>query len=125
MPVPNANRALIAADKLTAHLLNMSHKRGAAKTRLVLRLGYRSDAAHVLESDLRAQHLSLDVTRAHKNAYAVVYEIVGPSRALNCSCVQLCSVWQVDTGTDVPRFVPEVERGLRNVRRRDLASRCP
>ena len=56
MTVPNANRAIIAADKLTAYLLNMSHKRGAAKARLLLSLGYRSDAAHVLESDLRAQH---------------------------------------------------------------------
>ena len=68
MTVPNANRAIIAGDKLTAYLLNMSHKRGAAKARLLLSLGYRSDAAQVLESDLRAQHLSLEVTRTHENA---------------------------------------------------------
>jgi hypothetical protein len=82
MTVPNANRAIIAADKLTAYLLNMSHKRGAAKARLLLSLGYRSDAAHVLESDLR----SAPVARSHTHA-------------------QFCSVWQVDTGTDVPRFI--------------------
>ena len=105
MTVPNANRAIIAADKLTAYLLNMSHKRGAAKARLLFSLGYRSDAAHLLESDLRAQHLSLDVTRTHENAYGVVYEIVGPIKAPNGSRVQFCSVWQVDTGTDVPRFI--------------------
>jgi hypothetical protein len=79
MTVPNADRAIVAADKLTAYLLNMSHKRGAAKARLLLSLGYRSDAAHVLESDLRTQHLSLDVTRTHANAYGVVYEIVDRS----------------------------------------------
>jgi hypothetical protein len=73
MKVPNAGRAIIAADKLTAYLLNMSHKRGAAKARLLLSLGYRSDAPDVLESDLRAQHLSLEVTRTHENAYGVVY----------------------------------------------------
>ena len=83
----------------------MSHKRGAAKARLLLSLGYRYDAAHVLESDLRAQHLSLEVTRTHENAYGAVYEIVGPIRAPNGSRVQFCSVWQVDTGTDVPRFI--------------------
>jgi hypothetical protein len=59
----------------------------------------------VLESDLRDQHLSLDVTRTHENAYGVVYEIVGPIRTPNGSRVQFCSVWQVDTGTDVPRFI--------------------
>ena len=38
-------------------------------------------AAHVLESDLRAQHLSLEVTRTHENAYGIVYEIAGPIKA--------------------------------------------
>jgi hypothetical protein len=83
----------------------MSHKRGAAKARLLLGVGYRSDAPQVLESDLRAQHLSLDVTRRHENAYGVVYEIVGPIKTPNGSSVRLCSIWQVDTGTDVPRFI--------------------
>jgi hypothetical protein len=105
MTLPNADRAIIAAEKLTEYLLNMSHKRGAAKARLLLGVGYRSDAPHVLESDLRVQHLSLEVTRTHKNAYGVVYEIVGPIKTPSGSSVQFCSVWQVDTGTDVARFI--------------------
>src|SRR5919198_5234766 len=105
MKVPKPDRAIIAADKLTGYLLNVSHKRGGPKARLLLSVGYRSDAPHVLESDLRAQHLSLDVTRTHENAYGVVYEIVGPIKAPNGTRVQFCSVWQVDTGTDVPRFI--------------------
>ena len=105
MKVPNADRAIIAANKLTAYLLNMSHRRGAAKARLLLGLGYRSDAPGVLESDLRSQHLSLEVIRTHENAYGVVYEIEGPIRTPAGSSVPFCSVWQVDTGTDVPRFI--------------------
>ena len=62
MTVPNADRAIIAAEKITGYLLNVSHKRGAAKARLLLGLGYRTDAPDALESDLRTQHLSLDVT---------------------------------------------------------------
>jgi hypothetical protein len=31
MKVPNADRAIIAADKLTGYLLNVSHKRGGPK----------------------------------------------------------------------------------------------
>jgi hypothetical protein len=105
MTVPNADRAIIAAEKLTAYLLNNSHKRGAAKARLLLGVGYRSDAPHVLESDLRAQHLSLEVTRTHENAYGVVYEIEGPIKTPGGRRVRFCSVWQVDTGADVPRFI--------------------
>lgn len=78
MTVPNAERAIIAVEKLTEYLLNMSHKRGATKARLLLGVGYRPDAPRLLETDLRAQHLPLDVTRTSENAYGVVYEIEGP-----------------------------------------------
>jgi uncharacterized protein DUF6883 len=78
MTVPNAERAVIKVEKLTEYLLNMSHKRGAAKARLLLGVGYRPDAPRRLESDLRAQHLSLEVTRTSENPYGVVYEIEGP-----------------------------------------------
>ena len=105
MKVPNANLAIIAADKLTGYLLNVSHKRGGPKARLLLGVGYRSDNPQSLEADLRAQHLSLDVTRTHENAYGVVYEIEGPIKTPNGKTIRFCSVWQVDTGTDVPRFI--------------------
>ena len=105
MMVPNADRSIIAQDKLTGYLLNMSHKRGGPKSRLLLGFGYRSDNPQVLESDLRVQHLSLEVARAHENAYGVVYEIEGPIKTPSGRTVRFCSVWQVDTGTEVPRFI--------------------
>jgi hypothetical protein len=105
MKVPNADRAVIAAAKLGGYLLNVSHKRGGPKARLLLSVGYRSDNPQSLESDLRVQHLSLDVTRTHQSAYGVVYEIEGPITTPNRRTVRFCSVWQVDTGTDVPRFI--------------------
>ena len=83
----------------------MSHKRGAAKARLLLSLGYRSDAPQVLEADLQTQHLTLDVTRTSENAYGLVYEIEGPIKTPSGKPVRFCSIWQVDTGTDVPRFI--------------------
>ena len=105
MTVPNADRAIVAADKLAGYLLNVSHKRVGPKARLLLSVGYRSDNSQSLESDLRVQHLSLDVTRTHKNGYGVVYEIEGPIKTPNGRSVRFCSVWQVDSGTDVPRFI--------------------
>src|SRR5215510_303152 len=105
MKVPNADRAVIAADKLTGYVLNVSHKRGGPKARLLLSLGYRSDNPQSLESDLRTQHLSLDVLLTHENAYGVVYEIDGPIKTPSGRTVHFRSVWQVDSGTDVPRFI--------------------
>jgi len=45
---------------------------------LLLSVGYSADDPQRLESDLRSQHPSLDVTRTSENAYGVVYEIEGP-----------------------------------------------
>ena len=105
MKVLNAERAVIASEKLTSYLLNLSHRRGAAKARLLLNFGYRSDNPEALEADLRTQHLTLDVTDTSTNAYGVVYEIEGPIKTPGGRSVRFCSVWQVDTGTDVPRFI--------------------
>jgi hypothetical protein len=105
MTVPNADRAIIAPEKLTGYLLNVSHKRGGPKARLLLSLGYRPDDPTRLESDLRTQHLSLDVTGTSENAYGVVYEVEGPIRTPGGKNVRFCSIWQVDIGTDVPRFI--------------------
>jgi len=85
--------------------MNVSHKRGGPKARLLLSVGCRSDDPRSLEPDLRTQHLSLGVARTSQNAYGVVYEIEGPIKAPGGKIVRFCSIWQVDTGTDVPRFI--------------------
>ena len=56
-----------------ASSLNLSHKRGGAKARFLLSVGYRSDHPLWLESDLRTQHLSRDVARTSENPYGVVH----------------------------------------------------
>ncbi|MGH9197566.1 MAG: DUF6883 domain-containing protein [Acidimicrobiia bacterium] len=89
----------------TLLLLNPSHKRGGAKARLLLSLGYRTDAPHVLESDLRAQHLSQDATRTSQNPYGVAYQIEAPITTPSGRIVRFCSIWQIDTGSEVPRFI--------------------
>lgn len=105
MPIVNADRAIIAAEKLTRYLLNTSHKRGAAKARLLLSLGYRTDAPDVLESDIRLQLLPLEPTRTSKNRFGAAFEIEGPLTTPCGETVRFCSIWQIDTGTDIPRFI--------------------
>jgi len=105
MKVPNSERAIIAAAKLADYLLNAAHKRGGPKARLLLSVGYRGDDPLRLESDLRRQHLSLDVTRTSVNPYGIVYEIEAPIQTPSGRTVRFCSIWQVDAGTELPRFI--------------------
>jgi Domain of unknown function (DUF6883) len=75
------------------------------RSKIWRRVGYQLDNPQTLESDLRGQHLSLDVTRTHETAYGVVCEIEGHIKTPSGKSVRFCSIWQVDTGTDVPRFI--------------------
>jgi hypothetical protein len=67
--------------------------------------GYRTDSPEALESHLRAQRLALDATRKSQNEYGVAYEIDGPITTPGGRVVRFRSIWQIDTGTDVPRFI--------------------
>jgi hypothetical protein len=62
MKLPSHERAVIAKEKLTDYLLNVAHKRGGAKARLLVQFGYTADNWGQLETDIRA-HLDEEGTR--------------------------------------------------------------
>jgi hypothetical protein len=105
MKVPNAGNAIIATEKLRDYLLNIGHRRGSAKARLLLSMGYRPDEWERLEQDLRDQHLIHHVRSSSQSGYGRRYDIIAPLFGPNGKSIPFCSVWQVDTGTDVPRFI--------------------
>jgi hypothetical protein len=80
----------------------------SAKSTILLaaNVGGDSDSvASVAGSICAFSTCQLEVTRTHENAYGVVYEIEGPIKTPSGRTVRFCSVWQVDTGTEVPRFI--------------------
>ena len=77
----------------------------AQKAKHLLSLGYRTNAPEILEADLRNQHLSLDPARISQNAYGVVYELDGSIKTPSGKIARFASIWQIDTGSDVPRFI--------------------
>ena len=48
---------------------------------------------------------AIDAPSYRRNAYGVVYEIEGPIKTPSGKTVRFCSIWQIDAGTDVPRFI--------------------
>jgi hypothetical protein len=105
MKLPNADQAIIAQDKLANYLLNVAHRRGASKAKLLLAMGYRPDNWQQLEADIRYQHLSADVVGTMNTDYGMRYEIVAPLQGPSAPAVIFRSVWQIDTGTEVPRLI--------------------
>lgn len=105
MKIPNANHAVIAPEKLCDYLLNLEHRRGNTKARLLLSLGYQRENWSLLEQDLRERHLSQEYAECTSNPFGVRYRIVAPIATPSGRTVSFCSIWQIDSGTDAPRFI--------------------
>ena len=105
MKIPNAEHAVISPEKLRDYLLNSEHRRGGAKARLLISLGYHRESWQVLDKDLRAQHLPMDVAVTLESEYGVRYEIVAPLTTPSDRIVAFRSIWQIDTGTNHPRLI--------------------
>jgi hypothetical protein len=105
MKIPNADRAVIAPEKLRAYLLNPAHRRGGPKARLLISLGYTADDWQRLEADLRLFHLTADVTEQSETDYGTCYTLAAPIPCPVGRVVTFRSVWQTDAGTDVPRLI--------------------
>ena len=105
MKLPNADRAIIAEDKLRTYLLNPDHRRGGSKAKLLLSMGYEAEAWQRLQADIRASHVTAEVVRQVDTEYGKRYEVVAPLPGVGGRPAVFRSVWQVDTGTEHPRLI--------------------
>ena len=92
MKIPNAGNAVIAEDKLRNYLLNLAHRRGGPKAKLLLGMGYRADDWQRLEADIRAQHLTAEITGETDTDYGKRYEVVAPLQGPTGQVIAFCSV---------------------------------
>ncbi|MBI3463325.1 MAG: hypothetical protein HY000_09740 [Planctomycetes bacterium] len=105
MRIPNVEHAVIAEDKRRDSLLNVEHGRGSSKARMLIAMGYRAENWPQLATDIRAQHLTLEVDVTKASDYGARYEIVGPMVGPQGWSAICRSVWQIDIGTDYPRLI--------------------
>jgi hypothetical protein len=105
MKVPNWSQAVIEPKKLRDYLLNIEHKRGKSKAAVLLSFGYTPGNWPILEDDLRQYHLSAEVTVMRETPYGRRYEIRALLNTPSGRPLVVRTVWQIDKGTDYPRFI--------------------
>lgn len=105
MKLPNREKAIIAPDKLTEYLLNVAHKRGGTKARLLAHFGYNRNNWQQLDKDIRSYHLDAEVDVERKTMYGTRYEICSPLQTPSGRSLLVRTIWQIDDGTDTPRFI--------------------
>ena len=105
MRLPNAERVVVDAVKLTAYCLSPHHPRGRHKARVFAEvLGLTAIHARELESALRGAALKEEAVRARSDEYGQRYSIdFEMSRKGRTAIVR--SAWIVRADEDFPRFV--------------------
>ena len=89
------DKIIIDVRKLRDYLLNPAHPEGATKAQYLSEMGYTQDNFHILEVDLRNQHLTCDEQPGKVSNYGVKYEIVAPLVGPNGKKRLIRSVWMI------------------------------
>ena len=99
------DKANIDSRKLHDYLLNPAHPEGATKAQYLNEMGYNQENYHILEDDLRNQHLICDVKPGKVSIYGIKYEIVAPLVGPNGKKRVIRSVWMIRKGDTIARLI--------------------
>lgn len=105
MRVPNAERAIVPRAKIVDYLLSPTHSRGKSKERFFRAFGFAPDAWDSMAEALRAHAQTHDVTKQETVSDGERYTVIGQMDTPDKRRPMVRAVWQIDTGTDVPRFI--------------------
>jgi hypothetical protein len=103
--LPNAERVIVAPEKIIAYLLNPANRQNRGKAAFFFAFGFTVASWHVLADALRAQVVRYDVNGMREDVYGVRYTITGPLDTPDGRNPNVLSVWQIDAGTTAPRFI--------------------
>jgi hypothetical protein len=106
--LPNTTSAIVAPEKITRYLLDYSHPRGGAKAAFFESFGFSQVAWHELRDALLVHAATNAVVAVHSTSSGMKYEISGPLPAPDGRIPAVKSVWIIDTGSTVPRFITAV-----------------
>lgn len=105
MKLPNLENAYIQPQKLTGYLLSETHTVGASKAKLLRAFGFDETNVAMLEQELlniaRTQTVQDTISTEHGTKYVIDGSIATPQARL----LKLRTVWIIDTGQAIPRFV--------------------
>ena len=105
MKLPNAQRAVVAEQKITGYLLNPAHPAGGSKARFFLRFGFSAAGWRELAAGLVRHAQENEVAEMEHTRHGVRYVVNGPLQAPGGRVLNIRCAWYIDTGSETPRFV--------------------
>ena len=108
MQLPDAERARVPKEKITAYLLVPGHEDASGKAEFFRACGFRLEAWETLARRLRDHAAAHPVSEGPmRDAYGDIYTVEGSLRTLAGEQTDLPvrSVWIIEHGKDFPRLV--------------------
>ena len=103
--LPASADAIVDERKIADYLLSPGHVSGSAKARFFAGFGFRRDAPGQMRAALLNHAAANEILRLQTTAHGVKYVIEGPLSAPDGRAPLVRTVWIVDAGTRIPRFV--------------------
>ena len=105
MRLPNGDRAAIDPQKITGYLLSVTHPVGRSKARFFRGLGFSEATAGDLERALLEVAKTGEVVETIAVPYGTKFVVDGTLRTPAGAAISVRTVWVVETGQSLPRFV--------------------
>ena len=104
MPFPDAERAIVAEEKICEYLLNAAHPIGGSKAVWFESLGYSVENWRLLADDLRRVAAGCEQFVAKASPFGVKFETVGEISIPPHRPGRVLAVWIVE-GNSLPRLI--------------------
>ena len=105
MKLPDAEQGVVARAKITDYLLSPTSPRGASKARFFRQFGFQVAEWEVFAAALRSHCRQHEVVEMLETEYGIQYVIIGSIETPDGRNPRIRTVWQVDYGSDYPRFI--------------------
>lgn len=110
--LPNAEKAIIEAEKLRGYILSSTHPVGRFKAAFFRRLGYSSENCEAFEQSLRDLITTQDAREVQETQYGRKFVVEGTFAGSTGDKVQIVTVWIILKGESVPVFITAYPGGL-------------
>lgn len=105
MKLPNTHLATVSIDKVVCYLLSRTHPRGKSKAVFFRNLGFDESAPESLATELTRHAMENDVLHETATEFGVRYVIDGWINSAIGQRARIRTVWFIDHGREIPRFV--------------------
>ena len=105
MRPPNAEDAQVDLEKLKGYLLSETHPIGRSKGKFFRGIGFDESNVEILEQGLIAIAKSEEIVETSSSLHGTKYIVDGLITTPSGNRVKLRTVWIIDKGQNLPRFV--------------------